>query len=75
MKKNETYTENLSWAGYPVYIVQFTTGWNEDTRIWRVYATEANGYIYLYAFNLWAEEAWELEDRVWEVFDEMTFSD
>lgn len=75
IEKNETYTENLSWAGYPVYIVQFTTGWNEDTRIWRVYATEANGYIYLYAFNLWAEEAWELEDRVWEVFDEMTFSD
>lgn len=32
------------------------TGENEDTRVWRIYATEANGYIYLYAFNLWAEE-------------------
>lgn len=70
-EKNEAYSENL---GYPVYIVQFTTGGNEDTRLWTVYGTEANGYIYLYAFNIWADAEWE-HDRVWEVFDELMFSD
>lgn len=71
VEKNETYSENL---GYPVYIVQFTTGENEDTRFWTVYGTEANGYLYLYAFNIWAD-AEEEHDRVWEVFDGLMFSD
>lgn len=70
-EKNETYSEKL---GCPVYIVQFTTGRNEDTRFWTVFGTEANGYIYLYAFDIWADADWE-QERVWEVFDELTFSD
>lgn len=70
-EKNEAYSERLGW---PVYIVQFTTGWNEDTRFWTVYGTEANGYIYLYAFDIWADADWE-QERVWEVFDELIFSD
>jgi hypothetical protein len=70
-EKNETCSERLGW---PVYIVQFTTGWNEDTRFWTVYGTEANGYIYLYAFDIWADADWE-QEKVWEVFDELIFSD
>lgn len=70
-EKNEVYSENL---GYPVYIVQFTTGGNEDTRFWTIYGTEANGYIYLYAFDIWAD-AEEEHERVWEVFDRLMFSD
>ncbi|MGN0167637.1 MAG: hypothetical protein ACI4AB_06335 [Acetatifactor sp.] len=56
------------------------TGENEDTRIWRIYATEANGYIYLYAINLWAvagsfraadaANALKAEDRNEETSDE-----
>lgn len=57
IEENETYTNrlSLSGAGDPVYIVRFTTGWNEDTRFWTVYAMETNGYVYLYAFNIWNE--------------------
>ena len=46
-EENEEYTENLT---YPVYIITYTAGENEDTRKWTVFAVDTDSYTYLYGF-------------------------
>ena len=44
--QDDGYTESLS---YPVYIVSFTSGNNEDTNFWLAFMVIRDGYTYLYA--------------------------
>ena len=46
-EENEEYSKNLS---YPVYIVTYTAGENEDTREWTVFAMDTDVCTYLYGF-------------------------
>ena len=48
VEENDAYTENMS---YPVYIVTYTAGENEDTREWTVFAMDTDSYTYLYGFG------------------------
>ena len=45
---NDAYTENMS---YPVYIVTYISGKNEDSREWTVFAMDTDSYTYLYGFG------------------------
>lgn len=65
VRRDERYSQNL---GYPVYIVTFTAGRNEDTRFWTVFVTEAYGYTYLYAFDIWADAADGMEEIIEDTF-------
>lgn len=47
VEQNETYSENMS---YPVYVVTYTSGENEDTREWSVFVMDTDSYTYLYGF-------------------------
>jgi len=47
VEQNETYSENMS---YPVYIVTYTSGENEDMREWTVFVMDTDSYTYLYGF-------------------------
>lgn len=47
VEQNETYSENMS---YPVYIVTYTSGENEDMREWTVFVMNTDSYTYLYGF-------------------------
>ena len=47
IEENEAYSENMS---YPVYIVTYTAGENEDTREWVVFVMDTDRYTYLYGF-------------------------
>lgn len=42
--QDDGYTESLS---YPVYIVSFTSGNNEDTNFWLAFMVIRDGYTYL----------------------------
>ena len=46
-EENEEYSKNLS---YPVYIVTYTAGENEDTRKWSVFVMDTDICTYLYGF-------------------------
>ena len=45
---NDAYTENMT---YPVYIVSYISGENEDSREWTVFAMDTDSYTYLYGFG------------------------
>ena len=47
IEENEAYSENMS---YPVYIVTYTAGENEDTREWVVFVMDTDRYTYIYGF-------------------------
>ena len=46
-EEHEEYSKNLS---YPVYIVTYTAGENEDTREWTVFVMDTDICTYLYGF-------------------------
>ena len=48
VEENNTYTANMT---YPVYIVTYTAGENEDTREWTVFVMDTDSYTYLYGFG------------------------
>lgn len=64
---NETYTEKLT---YPVYIVRFQTGENEDTILWTVYLTANDTYSFQYGFASKIDAVDDdMEQRYTQVFD------
>lgn len=71
VQENATYSDRL---GIPVYLVQFKTGGNEDTRVWKVFAAEANGYVYLSAFHVWADAFEEMDAAIDAVFSDLSLS-
>ncbi len=48
VKPSNAYSENLT---YPVYVVSFTSGGNEDTRQWWVFVAYTDNGAYLYGIN------------------------
>ena len=47
IEENDVYTKMMS---YPVYIVTYTSGENEDACEWTVFAMDKDRYTYLYGF-------------------------
>lgn len=72
VEENETYSENMS---YPVYIVTYTTGENEDTREWTVFVMDTDSYTYLYGFCFTLDAADDMESVYQDIFAGLYLSD
>ena len=72
VEENETYTESMS---YPVYIVSYQTGSNEDTRVWEAYTMVTDAYTYIYAFSTAADYADEYEETYQEIFTSLRMTE
>lgn len=71
-EQNSAYTTNLS---YPVYVVTFTAGANEDMRLWTVFMTATDTDTYLYAFSSTMDAADELAQTYLDVFSNLRLED
>ena len=71
-EQNSTYTANLT---YPVYVVTFTSGANEDMRMWTVFMTATDTDTYLYAFSSTMDAADELAQTYQDVFSNLRLED
>lgn len=72
IEANEEYSANLS---YPVYIVSFQTGENEDLRSWKVFAMDTDSGAFLYGLSAPADTAAEMEALAEGVFSHLTLVD
>lgn len=57
VEQNDAYTQQMT---FPVYIVTYTAGENEDTREWTVFAMDTDCYTYLYGFGVTLDAAEEM---------------
>ncbi len=71
-EQNAAYTENLS---YPVYVVTFTAGENEDKTQWTVFAADTDAYTYLYGFGASPEAAADMDEVYRSVFANLRIAD
>lgn len=63
--QDTTLTEKFS---YPVYIVEFTTGANEDTVKWTVFAMDTDQYTYLYGVCTDMDAAEDMDGIAQDIF-------
>ena len=71
-EENEEYTENLT---YPVYIVTYTAGENEDTRKWTVLAMDTDSDTYLYGFSETMDAEEDMDGIYQNIFSQLYLSD
>ena len=72
VEQNEAYTMNMS---FPVYIVTYIAGENEDSREWTVFAMDTDLYTYLYGFGTMLDEAENVKSVYPDVFAGLYMSD
>ena len=72
VEENEEYSKNLS---YPVYIVTYTAGENEDTREWTVFAMDTDVCTYLYGFCALPDAAADMSEIYQNIFSQLSLSD
>lgn len=60
---------------YPIYIVTYTTGANEDTCEWTIFAMDTDCYTYLYGFGVTLDAADDFRSACQEVFDGLYMTD
>ena len=70
--QDTTLTEKFS---YPVYIVEFTTGANEDTVKWTVFAMDTDQYTYLYGVCTDMDAAEDMDGLAQDIFGGLYLSD
>ena len=71
-EEHEEYSENLS---YPVYIVTYTAGENEDTREWTVFVMDTDICTYLYGFCAPPDAAADMGETYQNIFSQLYLSD
>ena len=72
VEKNAEYSEKLS---YPVYVVTYASGGNEDTREWTVFAMDTDSYTYLYGLGVTSDAPDDLKSVYQDVFTGLYLSD
>ena len=72
VEENEEYSKNLS---YPVYIVTYTAGENEDTREWTVFVVDTDVCTYLYGFCAPPDAAADMGETYQNIFSQLYLSD
>ena len=72
VEQNDMYSENMS---YPVYVVTYTAGENEDTRVRTVFAMDTERYTYLYGFDAMADAAEDMKSIYQDIFAGLYLSD
>ena len=60
---------------YPVYIVEYTAGANEDMQKWTVFAMDTDAYTYLYGFCTTLDNAEDMEEIYQDIFAGLYLSD
>ena len=60
---------------FPVYIVTYIAGENEDSREWTVFAMDTDLYTYLYGFGTMLDEAENVKSVYPDVFAGLYLSD
>ena len=65
VEQNDAYTKKMS---YPVYVVTYTAGENEDTREWIVFAMNTDSHTYLYGFGTMLDAADDMNSIYQDVF-------
>ena len=70
--QNQGLTEKLT---YPVYDLSFTTGANEDTRLWRMIFFQTDTHTYAFAFKMAADFAEDMEAEYWNAVDTLDLVD
>lgn len=71
-EENEEYSKNVS---YPVYIVTFTAGENEDIREWTVFVMDTDICTYLYGFCAPPDAAADMGETYQNIFSQLYLSD
>ena len=71
-EENEEYSKNVS---YPVYIVTYTAGENEDTREWTVFVMDTDICTYLYGFCAPPDAAADMGETYQNIFSQLYLSD
>ena len=71
-EEHEEYSKNLS---YPVYIVTYTAGENEDTREWTVFVMDTDICTYLYGFCAPPDAAADMGETYQNIFSQLYLSD
>ena len=71
-EENEEYSEHVS---YPVYIVTYTAGENEDTRKWTVFAMDTDSVTYLYGFCEAVDTEEDMDEIYQNIFSQLYLSD
>lgn len=69
---NEAYTQQMT---FPVYVATYTTGSNEDTREWTVFAMDTDLYTYLYGISVTMDAAEDMRDSMQDVFASLHLSE
>ncbi|MGN1250687.1 MAG: hypothetical protein ACI4XW_11495, partial [Candidatus Spyradocola sp.] len=72
IEQNMAYTEQMT---YPVYIVTYIAGENEDSREWTVYAMDTDCLTYLYGFGTTLDAAEDVRDIYPDIFAGLYLSD
>ena len=72
LRLDEDYSARLS---YPVYLVDYQSGGNEDLRRWLVYVTMSDSACYLFGLSAAMDEAEALDDTADAVFSQLTLAD
>ena len=70
--ENDAYTEKIR---YPVYIVTYTAGENEDAREWTVFAMDTDRCTYLYGFCATFDAADDVKSVYQDIFAGLYLSD
>lgn len=71
-EENEEYSKNLS---YPVYIVTYIAGENEDTQEWSVFVMDTDICTYLYSFCASPDVAADMDETYQNIFSQLYLSD
>ena len=71
-EENEEYSKNVS---YPVYIVTYTAGENEDTRKWSVFVMDTDICTYLYGFCASPDVMADMDETYQNIFSKLYLSD
>ena len=71
-EENEEYSINLS---YPVYIVTYIAGENEDTQEWTVFVMDTDICTYLYGFCAPPDAAADMGETYQNIFSQLYLSD
>lgn len=71
-EEDEGYSKNLS---YPVYIVSYAVGENEDAREWTVFVMDTDSCTYLYGFCASPDVAADMAETYQSIFSQLYLSD
>lgn len=71
-EEHEEYSKHVS---YPVYLVTYTAGENEDLREWTVFAVDTDSFTYLYGFCAPPDTAADMDETYQTIFSQLYFSE